>query len=131
MGADWDKEMMAVNAALNAALARLRDVMSQLSMFGLSEETRLDELSVYQQLLQFETSRLSVPHNSRRATVTERATSSRRSTSAATVFGRASYSSSSTMKASGSFSRASARSSRSSQYSKVATPEATLDYPGV
>jgi len=126
--ADWDREMGAVNAALDAALARLRDLFSQMSVFAVSEDTSLDELSVFQQLLQIESGRMSVAHLPRRATVTER-TSGRRSTSASgyTSSRSAAYSSS-TMKTSSSYRKRDSSVDSGKGYSKAATPDGTLEY---
>lgn len=127
--AEWDREMMSVNAALDAALARLRDLMSQMSGFMVSEETSLDELSVYQQLLNWETGRLNVAHLPRRAAVTER-TSARRSTSASASM-RNSYSSSSTMIPGNSYKKRDSSADSGRGYSKAATPDGTLEHRSI
>jgi len=129
--AEWDREMMSVDAALNAALGRLRDILSQLSVYGVSEETRLDEVSVYQQLLHFETSRMSVSHLPRRATVTEKRESRRSASASVASRGSASYSSSSTVRGSSSYRKRDSSADSGKGYSKAATPEGTLDYGGV
>ena len=75
-----------MDALLEAALARLRDIMSRLSIYSVTKrviitldslehpslffrETEFDEVSAYQQLLDFETVRVSQPERKHRATV--------------------------------------------------------------
>jgi len=131
--ADWDREMGAVNAALDAALARLKDLMSQMSIFATSSETSLDELSVFQQLLQLESGRMSIAHLPRRATVTERS-SGRRSASASVsgsrsaAFSSSAAYSSSTMKTSSSYRKRDSSVDSGKGYSKAATPDGTIEY---
>merc|ERR1712002_740256 len=99
-----------------------------MSGFMVSEENSLDELSVYQQLLNWETGRLSVAHLPRRATVTERrSTSGRRSTSASASV-RNSYSSSSTMIPGNSYKKRDSSADSGRGYSKAATPDGTLEH---
>merc|ERR1712110_986905 len=58
-----------MGALMEAALARLRDIMSRLSIYSVTKETEFDEVSAYQQLLDFETVRVSQPERKHRATV--------------------------------------------------------------
>jgi len=109
--ADWEREMRSLDAALDAALARLREMMGSLSVFNVTSETQLDEVAMYQQLLQFETLRLQRPASHYRATVTQRTVRGGGGVSGA-GFSRGRHSS--------------ADSGRG--YSKAATPDGTLDH---
>jgi len=88
LSAGWAVELREIDAVLEASLAKLRDVMGKLSYVSVTKETEFDEVAAYQQLLDFETVRVSQPERRHRATV--RTSTSRRSASSS-AFGSAAY----------------------------------------
>merc|ERR1711981_882419 len=130
--ASWASELREMDALLEAALARLRDIMSRLSIYSITKETEFDEVSAYQQLLDFETVRVSQPERKHRATV--RTSTSRRSASTSAfasgyAHSSSGYSHSSQTRSQGRVSHGKRDSSADSGkgYSKAATPDGTLD----
>jgi len=130
--ASWASELREMDALLEAALARLRDIMSRLSIYSVTKETEFDEVSAYQQLLDFETVRVSQPERKHRATV--RTSTSRRSASTSAfasgyAHSSSGYSHSSQTRSQGRVSHGKRDSSADSGkgYSKAATPDGTLD----
>jgi len=119
--ANWASELREMDALLEAALARLRDIMSRLSIYSVTKETEFDEVSAYQQLLDFETVRVSQPERKHRATV--KTSTYRRSASTSAY--ASGYSQSS--KGRVSYRKRDSSADSGKGYSKAATPDGTLD----
>jgi hypothetical protein len=123
--ASWASELREMDALLEAALARLRDIMSRLSIYSVTKETEFDEVSAYQQLLDFETVRVSQPERKHRATV--RTSTSRRSASSSAYASGYAHSSQTKSQGRVSYRKRDSSADSGKGYSKAATPDGTLD----
>jgi len=123
--ASWASELREMDALLEAALARLRDIMSRLSIYSITKETEFDEVSAYQQLLDFETVRVSQPERKHRATV--RTSTYRRSASASAHASGYTHSSQTKSQGRVSYRKRDSSADSGKGYSKAATPDGTLD----
>merc|ERR1719464_1668688 len=123
--ASWASELHEMDALLEAALARLRDIMSRLSIYSVTKETEFDEVSAYQQLLDFETVRVSQPERKHRATV--RTSTSRRSASTSAYASGYAHSSQTKSQGRVSYGKRDSSADSGKGYSKAATPDGTLD----
>jgi len=123
--ASWASELREMDALLEAALARLRDIMSRLSIYSITKETEFDEVSAYQQLLDFETVRVSQPERKHRATV--RTSTSRRSASSSAYASGYAHSSQTKSQGRVSYRKRDSSADSGKGYSKAATPDGTLD----
>jgi len=118
------RELAALLAALDAALARLREMMSSLLHVDISMETSLDEVKIFQELLKLERGRISVTNNpTRRATVTERS-SVRHGGHSESSF---SHHRSTTRSSTSTYKKRDSSADSGRGFSKAATPDGTLD----
>merc|ERR1712130_33333 len=104
---------------------RLRDIMSRLSIYSVTKETEFDEVSAYQQLLDFETVRMSQPERKHRATV--RTSTARRSASTSANTSGYAHSSQTKSQSRVSYRKRDSSADSGKGYSKAATPDGTLD----